>query len=90
MYVISIAGGGYETSAQIRAQLNPADKIEAMHIKAIDRIEREGIKYSNEDFDILSGARHAVWRRGECRRLGLQTDCSATEFWGAKAKERAA
>ena len=86
MYVIGIASGEFETSAQIRAQLDPADKLEAMHIKAIDRIEREGIKYSNEDFDILSGARHAVWQRGECRRLGLPTSCSATQFWGAKAK----
>jgi hypothetical protein len=87
MYTISISDGKWETSAEIRARLNPADAIEARHIKAIDRIERDGIKYSNEDFDILSGARHAIWRRGECERLSLSADCSATEFWGAKARE---
>jgi hypothetical protein len=87
MYTIAVAGSEFETSADIRAKLHQADEIEARHIKAIDRIEREGIKYSNEDFDILSGARHAIWRRGECERLGLHTNCSATEFWGAKARE---
>jgi hypothetical protein len=86
MYTIGIANSVWETSAEIRARLNQADEIEARHIKAIDRIEREGIKYSNEDFDILSGARYAVWRRGECERLGLPTNCGPNEFWGAKAR----
>lgn len=90
MYQIHLSNGVSETSAVIREQLDPSDEIEARHIKAIDRIECQGISYSNEDFDILSGARHAIWRRGECQRLGIDTNCSATEFWGAKAKEQAA
>jgi len=85
MYRIHFANGGSETSAEIRANLNPEIPGEAKHIARIDEIERSGIRYSHEDYDVLSAARHAVWRRIECERLGLPHDCGPNEFWLAKA-----
>ena len=34
------------------------------YLRSIDRLERRGISYSNEDFDILSAARRLVERNG--------------------------
>jgi hypothetical protein len=83
MYVIHIGNNGYETSEQIRARLDPANSTEARYIAAIDRIERQGIRYSNEDFAVLSGARAAIWRHRQCEHFEVNPECTPTEFWRA-------
>jgi hypothetical protein len=55
------------TSAEIVAQLDQSVAEEARYAASIERIEREGIRYSNQDFDLLSGARAAIWRRLSAR-----------------------
>ncbi len=53
---------GYIRSSQIRALLNPTKH--AQHIAEIDRIEHDGIWYSNQDHDVLSAAWAAVkWQK---------------------------
>ena len=87
MYGILGFDGEYMTSAEIRAQLDADVADEARYIAAIDKIESRGICYSNQDFDVLSGAKHAIWRRGECQRLGLDPNCDAAKFWTVKRGE---
>lgn len=61
-YGISIRGAdmkpAWVSSETIRQQLDPT--AHALHIARIDEIEAKGIRYSNEDFDVLSGALDAV------------------------------
>ena len=46
------------SSTAILKMLNPEIPSHVTHIDAINRIEKHGTKYSNEDFDILA----AAWR----------------------------
>jgi hypothetical protein len=43
-------------SDEILAMLDPTNPEHARHIAWIEQIERKGIRYSNEDFDVLSAA----------------------------------
>ncbi len=51
------------TSAEIVAQLDLSVVEEARYAASIEKIERECLRYSNQDYDVLSGARAAIARR---------------------------
>jgi hypothetical protein len=51
---------GNKSSAQIKALLDPERPDHRIHINDIDRIEAEGIRYSYEDYDVLSSALDAA------------------------------
>jgi len=72
---------GSVSSAEIVAQLDRAIPIQAAHIESIRQLEANGMRYSNEDYDVLAAARRAVGR----------TDVKAYEAgWVARMAREAA
>ncbi len=58
MYHLSVANKGVLSSAQIAAMVAGREDTPAAmrHLVAIERIGARGIRYANEDFDVLSSA----------------------------------
>ena len=62
MYGLNLTTGERITSAQLQQSLGALDLGEMMHARrmehltAIEHIEARGIRYSNQDFDVLSSA----------------------------------
>lgn len=47
-------------SAEIIAALDPAVPLQLAHIRRVEQLERDGCRYSYEDFDVLSAAYRAI------------------------------
>lgn len=62
MYGISIANGGRITLKQLREAATVAERADI--VASLDRLDRAGIRYSNEDTDVLGRAWAALgWPR---------------------------
>jgi len=59
MYAVHSHTGKTTTSAEIIAKLDRSSRLHLAHIRAIENLERNGSRYSNQDFDVLAAA-HAV------------------------------
>jgi hypothetical protein len=68
MYRLFQAGGGSLGSDEILAKLDRTMPAEARYAAQIERIERVGISYSNQDYDLLGGAAALIWRREHASR----------------------
>jgi len=51
---------GDKSSADIKSMLDQNNPSHRPHIDAIDRIEAQGIRYSHQDYDVLSAAKRAA------------------------------
>lgn len=70
-YHISLGGGHYVSDEQVLAELKKIHKPEAKRsIESIEEIMKKGIRYSNQDFDILSHAIDVLNKNGVDLRKG--------------------
>jgi len=50
----------YFSSSEIIALLDATVPLQRAYIRSVQRLEKEGCRYSNQDFDVLSAAFRAV------------------------------
>lgn len=51
---------GFLSADQIVRMLDPTVAVQLAHIRSIEALERDGVRYSNQDFDVLAGAFRAI------------------------------